>query len=199
MSLDPHTPATMADQRAQRWHIPVSPEITQAIARTAELVFDYNATHPTHTEELDRLRRLILSPASKDCTIRQPLTIEYGVNTTIGKDTFINYGVTILDTAEVTIGSQVLIGPNCQLITVTHPVDNADMRTAGWEIAHPIVVGKQAWLGAGVIVLPGVTIGERAVIGAGSVVTHDIPDDTIAYGNPARVIRTTNPHTTYEL
>ncbi|PSA80223.1 maltose acetyltransferase [Corynebacterium diphtheriae] len=115
----------MADQRAQRWHIPVSPEITQAIARTAELVFDYNATHPTHTEELDA--------------------------------------------------------------------------SAGWEIAHPIVVGKQAWLGAGVIVLPGVTIGERAVIGAGSVVTHDIPDDTIAYGNPARVIRTANPHTTYEL
>ena len=101
------------------------------------------------------------------------MMIEYGVNTTIGPNTFINFGVTILDTTTVTIGEWVQIGPNCNLITVTHPVDDYEMRREGWEIAHPITIGNGVWLGASVTVLPGVTIGDNAVIGAGSVVTKD--------------------------
>ena len=92
------------------------------------------------------------------------------------------------------IGDRALIGPNCQLITVGHPVDDVQRRRDAWEQAAPIHIGEDAWLGAGVTVLPGVTIGARSVIGAGSVVTRSIPDDAVAVGNPARVIRDISKH-----
>ncbi|AIU29500.1 Maltose O-acetyltransferase [Corynebacterium ulcerans] len=189
MNFDPLNHSTLNDLRRQKWHLPVSAEIREQTERTAELVYDYNHTRPSDSKRLKQLLMHILSPQSEDCTIKQPMTIEYGCNTTVGKDAFINYNVTILDTAEVTIGAHAMIGPNCQLVTVTHPVDDAEMRAGGWEIAHPIAIGDHAWLGAGVIVLPGVSIGQHAVIGAGSIVSKDIPDYAIAMGQPARVVR----------
>lgn len=193
MSFDPRTYSSLDDLRAEKWHIPISPEISEHAARIAELVYDYNHTRPTNEEELARLLGEILNPVSGKCFIKQPMIIEYGANTTVGEGAFINFGVRILDTAEVTIGARALLGPNCQIITVTHPVDDAEMRVADWEIAHPVSIGEEAWLGAGVIVLPGVSVGERAVIGAGSVVTRDIPAGAIAVGNPARVVRYPDP------
>ncbi len=193
MTFDPQTYSSLDDQRAGKWHVPAAIAIQECIAATAELVYDYNHLRPSqHTKRAELLRK-ILHPDSKECTIQAPMTIEYGVNTIIGAGTFINFGVTILDTAEVRIGQAALIGPNCQFITVTHPVDDAEMRNGGWEIAQPITIGDRVWCGAGVIVLPGVTIGDDAIIGAGSVVTKDIPSNAIAVGNPAKVIRYQDP------
>ena len=94
-----------------------------------------------------------------------------------------------LDVAPITIGDDVQIGPNVQLLTPTHPMD-ADLRRAKWEAAEPITLADNVWLGGGVIVLPGVTVGANTVVGAGAVVTRDLPGDVVAVGNPARVIRT---------
>lgn len=99
-----------------------------------------------------------------------------------------NYNLTALDVAPITIGSHVQIGPNVQLLTPTHPLDPA-LRREKLEAAESIVIGDNVWLGGGVIVLPGVTIGENSVIGAGAVVTRDVPANVVAVGNPARVIR----------
>ncbi len=106
----------------------------------------------------------------------------------MGERCFVNAGAVMLDCAAVTIGDDVQMGPNVQLLTATHPVDAAE-RASGWELAHPITIGSGAWLGGGVIVGPGVTVGERTVVGAGAVVVRDLPADVVAVGNPARVIR----------
>ena len=101
---------------------------------------------------------------------------------------FANFGLMALDVAKITIGDDVQLGPNVQLLTPTHPVD-ADLRRAKWEAAAPISLGANVWLGGGVIVLAGVDIGENTVVGAGSVVTRDLPANVVALGAPARVTR----------
>jgi maltose O-acetyltransferase len=114
--------------------------------------------------------------------------MDYGYQTSIGPGTFINSGSVILDVGRVTIGADVQIGPNVQLLTPTHPLD-PEVRRSGAEAAEPIAIGDNAWLGGGVIVCPGVSIGRDTVVGAGAVVTRDLPSGVLAVGNPARVIR----------
>lgn len=120
--------------------------------------------------------------------LKPPLFVDYGENIRIGARTFINYNLTALDVAAITIGEDCQIGPNVQLLTPTHPVA-AQPRRDRLEAAKPITIGDNVWLGGGVIVCPGVSIGENSVIGAGAVVTRDLPAGVVAVGNPARVIR----------
>lgn len=120
--------------------------------------------------------------------VNSPLFVDYGENIHIGARTFINYNLTALDVATITIGEDCQIGPNVQLLTPTHPIDPQPRRDK-LEAAQPISLGDNVWLGGGVIVCPGVSIGENSVIGAGAVVTKDIPANVVAVGNPARVIR----------
>jgi maltose O-acetyltransferase len=120
--------------------------------------------------------------------ILAPFRCDYGYQVSIGDRTFVNYGAVFLDVARITIGNDVQLGPNVQLLTATHPID-PEARRAGWESGEPITIGDNAWLGGGVIVCPGVRIGEDSVIGAGAVVTRDIPASVVAVGNPARVVR----------
>ena len=121
--------------------------------------------------------------------IREPFRCDYGLNISIGEGSFVNFDCVFLDLAPIRIGRHTLIGPKVQLLTALHPFDAAQRRT-GLEAGRPITVGDDCWLGGGVIVCPGVAIGDRSVIGAGAVVTRDIPADSVAVGNPARVIRT---------
>lgn len=130
----------------------------------------------------------LIGELGEDVAIRPPLHVDYGDHISIGPRTFVNFNLTALDTATITIGSDCQIGPNVQLLTPTHPVDPT-MRRDKLEAAQPIVIGDNVWLGGGVIVCPGVTIGENSVIGAGSVVVRDIPANVVAVGNPARVIK----------
>ncbi|MEE0622709.1 MAG: sugar O-acetyltransferase, partial [Alistipes onderdonkii] len=113
---------------------------------------------------------------------------DYGYNIHMGEGSFVNFDCVFLDLAPIRIGCGTLIGPKVQLLTAHHPFDAATRGTA-LEAGKPIVIGDHCWLGGGVIVCPGVTIGDRAVVGAGSVVTRDIPADSVAAGNPARIIR----------
>ena len=122
----------------------------------------------------------------RSSTICPPFHCDHGNGISIGECSFLNYNCTILDGGRVSIGSNVKIGPNCQLYTPQHPFDYMQRRGTR-ETAYPIEIGDDAWLGGGVIVCPGVKIGKRCIIGAGSVVTKDIPDDCMAAGNPAQV------------
>lgn len=120
--------------------------------------------------------------------MRPPLYVDYGSNITVGARTFVNYNLTALDVAAITIGEDCQIGPNVQLLTPTHPLEPGPRRDK-LEAARPIVIGDNVWLGGGAIVLPGVTIGDNSVIGAGAVVTRDVPANVVAVGNPARPVR----------
>lgn len=115
-----------------------------------------------------------------------PFQCDHGNGITIGRDSFINYGCVILDGATVTIGNDVKIGPGCQLLTPQHPINYLERRGTR-ETSYPIIIDDDTWLGGGVIVCPGVKIGKRCIVAAGSVVIRDIPDDSLAAGNPAVV------------
>lgn len=132
--------------------------------------------------------RELLGTLGEGASVTPPLFVDYGEHITIGARTFVNYNLTALDVAPISIGEDCQIGPNVQLLTPTHPIDPQSRRDKV-ESAKPIVLGDNVWLGGGVIVCPGVTIGDNSVIGAGSVVTRDVPPDVVAVGNPARVLR----------
>jgi maltose O-acetyltransferase len=130
----------------------------------------------------------LLGSLGEHTVIRPPLYVDYGVHIHLGARTFANFGLVALDVAEITIGDDVQIGPNVQLLTPVHPVA-AEPRRNKLEAAKPISIGNNVWLGGGVIVCPGVRIGDNTVVGAGAVVTKDLPANVMAVGNPARTIR----------
>lgn len=164
------------------------PQIAADLRRAQGLTHRINAADPTDRPTLTELFRELLGHFGDDAEIRPPFRCDYGYQTSFGARSFANFGLVVLDVAAVTIGDDVQIGPNVQLLTATHPLE-PDPRRDKWEAAKPITIGDNVWLGGGVIVCPGVTIGENTVIGAGSVVTRDLPAGVIAVGNPARVLR----------
>jgi len=166
----------------------VDDEIAGMHLRAVTLTEAYNSTPAADAEGRRRILEELLAGIGPGTVVRAPFHCDYGTYCSIGARTFVNFGLVVLDVARVTIGDDVQIGPNVQLLTATHPLD-ADRRRAKWEAAEPIVIGDNVWLGGGVIVLPGVTIGEDTVVGAGAVVTHDLPAGVVAVGSPARVMR----------
>lgn len=153
-----------------------------------DLCYDYNMLRPSMKAERDALIATIIAKLGKNCIIEQPFYCDYGYNIQIGDNFFANYNCVILDGAKVTFGDNVFIAPHCGFYTAGHPFD-VEQRNQGLEYAYPITVGNNVWIGAHVIVMPGVSIGDNTVIGAGSVVTKNIPSGVIAVGNPCRVLR----------
>jgi maltose O-acetyltransferase len=174
----------------------LDPQLLAERLRTQLLFQQLNATPADEVAERDRLLRTLLPHAGTELGLNSPFYCDYGTNITMGDQVFLNFNCTILDVATVTIGSRTLLGPGVQIYTATHPLDYQE-RASGLESAQPIVIGEDVWIGGGAILCPGVTIGNRAVIGAGSVVTKDIPADTLAVGNPCRVIRVLRPALTW--
>lgn len=191
----PVTDFFAGDPRTQRermlagdLYIADDPELAAALRRAEELAHRYGQVYASDPAAARPILEELLGSVAPDAHVRPPLYVDYGSHITIGAGTFANYGLTALDVAPITIGADVQIGPHVQLLTPTHPVD-AERRRAKLESAAPIAIGDNAWLGGGAIVLAGVTIGANSVIGAGAVVTRDIPDNVVAVGNPARVVR----------
>ncbi|WKD60120.1 Galactoside O-acetyltransferase [Corynebacterium ciconiae DSM 44920] len=169
------------------WHLPIDNETLNAVHRRSQtLMRDFNEER--NTERAHAIAEEWLGAFGGSATIVAPAYIEYGRNTFIGPEVFINAKVTILDSAPVNIEKGAMIGPDVRLITINHPVYDVEMRRHGWEKANPITIEEDVWIGAGVTVLPGVRIGARSVIGAGAVVTADVPADSLALGVPARVV-----------
>jgi maltose O-acetyltransferase len=163
-------------------------ELEAEMAHAMRLSRRLNDSDPGDPDTRRAILTELLGALGEDSDIRPPLHCDYGSHIRIGARTFINFGLMALDVAAITIGDDVLMGPNVQLLTPTHPLD-PDTRRDKWEAALPITIGDNAWIGGMVVICPGVTIGQDAVIGAGAVVTKDVPPGSIAVGNPARVIR----------
>lgn len=169
-------------------YIADDPEIAADSARAMELTHRINTAHPHDRELVSGLFTELLGRYGEGAEIRPPFHCDYGHQIFFGARSFANFGLVVLDVAEVRIGEDVQIGPSVQLLTATHPLE-PDPRRDKWEAAEPITIGDNVWLGGGVIVCPGVTIGHDTVVGAGSVVTRDLPAGVVAVGSPARVVR----------
>ncbi|MFD1507763.1 sugar O-acetyltransferase [Georgenia yuyongxinii] len=169
-------------------YIADDPELVEQYAVAVDLMAAYNATTVRQGPLRRRLLEALLGGVGEGTEIRPPFYVDYGTHITVGARCFANYGLVALDVAPITIGDDVQMGPNVQLLTPTHPVE-PEPRRQKWEAAQPITIGDNVWLGGGVVVCPGVTIGENTVVGAGAVVTKDLPAGVVAVGNPARVVR----------
>jgi maltose O-acetyltransferase len=164
------------------------PELNRELDERQAMVAALNALPDVRSPERAAALTELLAAIGEDTFVRPPFYCDYGDGIRIGARTFVNFNCTMLDGALITVGDECAIASGVQLITATHPVDPV-ARRAAWEQALPVTIGNGVWLGAGVLVCPGVTIGENTVVGAGSVVTRDLPAGVVAYGNPARVAR----------
>lgn len=153
-----------------------------------ELIKQFNNTGAREIELREKILEKLFGTIDNGLYIEPPFYCSYGYNIHCGKKVYANYNLTILDNGKVTIGDNVMIGPNVQLLTACHPID-ANERNALMEFTKSITIKDDVWIGGGAIVTPGVTIGKNSVIGAGSIVTKDIPDNVVAAGNPCRIIR----------
>lgn len=167
-------------------------ELTDIKDRTYGLVSELSRASYFDTEYVMSLVRKIVAKIGQDSYIVPPFRCDYGDHVFIGNNTYINYNCCFLDSAKVTIGDYVYMGPNCNIFTPCHPIHHELRKEKVTEYALPVTVGSHSWIGGDVVITPGVTIGENCVIGAGSVVTKDIPDNSVAVGNPCKVIRQIN-------
>lgn len=156
--------------------------------KAKDLCFEYNNIKPSDREAKKQLMKKILGKTKENFIIEQNFFCDYGYNIEIGENFYSNHNLVILDANKVKFGDNVFIAPNCGFYTAGHPID-AKTRNKGLEYAKPITVGNDVWIGGNVVVLPGVTIGDNVVIGAGSVVNKDIPSNSVAVGNPCKVIK----------
>lgn len=173
------------------------PELLQLAQRARALLRRYNASDLADTAGRRALLTELLGSVGDDVWIEPPFFCEYGPHIHLGSRSFIHVNAVLLDSAEIRIGDDTLIGPGAQIITATHPLDASERLVANWTrdsgrasyhtSARPVTIGSRVWIGAGTILTPGVSIGDNTVIGAGSVVTRDIPADCVAFGVPCRV------------
>ena len=169
---------------------PVSRELAEDRRKAKKLLHQLNVTEYLMTDKAAGVLRELLPNAPKDLYIEPPFHCDYGYNIHCGNRVYFNVNCVVLDVMPVTIGSYVLFGPGVQIYTATHPIDAKIRRSKA--LAKPVTIGSDCWIGGGVIICPGVTIGDGSVIGAGAVVTKDIPPNSLALGNPARVVKKLN-------
>jgi maltose O-acetyltransferase len=171
---------------AGEWYSFWDAELSALRERAADAVFEHNMLPPSRRGDIAPALAAILGHVGKPCRIEQPFHCCYGVNIFMADGAFMNFGCVILDQGRVTIGRNAMIGPRVQIYTVEHHKDPGP-RNEGMEIAKPVTIGDNVWIGGGAIILGGVTIGEGAIVAAGAVVTRDVPAGATVAGNPARV------------
>jgi maltose O-acetyltransferase len=169
-------------------YIAADPELVGMMFEAQSLLHTYNLSHPRDRVQRREIIRQLFGAIGETFKIEPPFHCDYGCHIYAKENLYINYDCTILDCNYVYLGNNVLIAPKVQIYTAYHPLD-ATTRRSGLEMAAPITIGDDVWIGGGAIICPGVSIGNNAVIGAGSVVTKDIPANVVAAGNPARVIK----------
>ena len=166
-----------------------SKALVQEQAACLERQFEFNHTHPTDFARREALLREMFAEIGPGCYIEPPLHANWaGKFVHLGRSVYVNFNLTLVDDTAIYIGDYTMIGPNVTIATGTHPILPA-LRENFYQFNMPVRIGRNCWLGAGAIILPGVTIGDNVVVGAGSVVTHDLPDNVVAVGNPCRVLR----------
>lgn len=165
------------------------PELMKYQQECLDKLFEYNSLRPSETEKKAALLKVMFAEIGEDCYIETPFHANFGgAHVHFGKNVYANFNLTLVDDTHIYVGDYTMFGPNVTLATAGHPV-LPELREKLCQFNLPIHIGKNCWLGAGVIVLPGVSIGDNSVIGAGSVVTKDIPSNVVALGSPCRVLR----------
>lgn len=175
-------------------YMPDDPEIVAEQVRCLDRLYEYNSTRPIEADKREKLLSEMFAQIGEGCYIEPPLHANFGGrHCHWGKHIYANFNLTMVDDTGIYVGDNTMFGPNVVLATAGHPI-LPELREKGCQYNVPIHIGKNCWLGAGVIVLPGVTIGDNTVVGAGSVVTKDLPANVVAVGNPCRVLREIGEH-----
>lgn len=163
-------------------------DLIEEMKKAKSLCFKYNSIDLSNREKREEIIKNLFGKTGKNILVESNFYCDYGYNIHVGENFYMNHNCVILDGAKVEFGDNVFIGPNCGFYTAGHPID-IELRNKGLEYAKPIKIGNNVWFGGNVVVLPGVTIGDNVTIGAGSVVTKDIISNSIAVGNPCKVIK----------
>lgn len=170
-------------------YLPNDEKLAAEQLKTLEKLYDYNSTRPSEQEKRAALLKDMFAEIGKNCYLEPPFHANWsGRHFHFGNYVYANFNLTIVDDTHVFVGDNVMFGPNVTVATAGHPI-LPKLRQKGYQYNAPVRIGKNCWIGAGAIILPGVTIGENSVIGAGSVVTKDVPPNVVAVGNPCRTLR----------
>lgn len=154
-----------------------------------ELLYDFNATRPSESRKRTALLKKMFAEIGENCYIEPPFHANWGGHHVhFGKNVYANFNLTLVDDTHIYVGDYTMFGPNVTVATAGHPI-NPELRQKGYQYNMPVHIGKNCWIGAGAVIVPGVTIGDNVVIGAGSVVTKNIPSDVVAVGNPCKILR----------
>lgn len=175
-------------------YLPGDPEIVREQTACLEKLYAYNQTRPTQSELRAALLQEMFAEVGEGCYIEPPLHANFGGHHVhFGKNVYANFNLTLVDDTHIFVGDYTMFGPNVTVATAGHPI-LPELRQRGLQYNMPVHIGKNCWIGAGAVLVSGVTVGNNVVIGAGSVVTKDLPDNVVAVGNPCRVLRAVNEH-----
>ncbi len=175
-------------------YLPTDEEIMKEQIKCLEKLYDFNNTRPSELEKRENLLKEMFAELGEGCYIEPPLHTNWGGrHVHFGDNVYANFNLTLVDDTHIYIGDCTMFGPNVTVATAGHPI-LPELREKGYQYNAEVKIGRNCWIGAGALILPGVTIGDNTVIGAGSVVTKDIPSNVVAVGNPCRVLREINEH-----
>ena len=175
-------------------YLPGDDEIMEEQLNCLDMLYDFNQTRPTELKKRDKMLKNMFAEIGENCYIEPPLHSNWGgKHCHFGKGVYANFNLTLVDDTHIYVGDYTLFGPNVVVATAGHPID-PELRKKTYQYNFPVHIGRNCWIGAGAVIVPGVTIGDNVVIGAGSVVTKDIPSNVVAVGNPCRVLREIGEH-----
>lgn len=170
-------------------YLPGDEDLMKRQAECMELLYDYNATRPGEAEKRGDLLKRMFAEVGENVYIEPPLHANWGGrHVHLGNNVYANFGLTLVDDTHIYVGDNTMFGPNVTVATAGHPI-LPQLREKAYQFNMPVRIGRNCWIGAGVVIVPGVSIGDNTVIGAGAVVTKDIPANSVAFGNPCRVAR----------
>lgn len=175
-------------------YLPNDDTIMEEQFKKLEKLYDFNATRPSELGKREKLLKEMFAEIGEGCYIEPPLHANWaGYHVHFGKNIYANFNLTLVDDTHIYVGDYTMFGPNVTIATAGHPI-LPELRQQGYQYNMSVHIGKNCWIGAGALIMPGITIGDNVVIGAGSVVTKDIPSNVVAVGNPCRVLREINEH-----
>jgi len=170
-------------------YLPCDEEVMKEQLQRLNKLYDFNQTRPTELERRAEMLKEMFAEIGEGCYIEPPFRSNWGgKHCHFGKNVYANFNLTLVDDTHIYVGDYTMFGPNVVVATAGHPI-LPELREKGYQYNAPVRIGKNCWIGAGAIILPGVTVGDNVVIGAGSVVTKDLPSNVVAVGNPCRVLR----------
>ncbi len=173
-------------------YLPTDKEIFEEQIKCLDRLYDFNQTRPTELEKRKEMLKDMFAEIGEDCYIEPPFHANFGgKHVHFGKNIYANFNLTLVDDTHIYVGDYTMFGPNVTVASAGHPI-LPELRKQAYQYNMPVHIGRNCWLGAGVIVLPGITIGDNTVVGAGSVVTKDLPSNVVAVGNPCHVLREIN-------